>query len=275
MENRQLKILANEVRKDIINGTHAAKCGHPGGSLSAADIITYLYFEELHVDPADPLMEDRDRFVLSKGHAAPALYGAMAERGFFPREEILTLRKVGTRLQGHPSMRHLPGVDMSTGSLGQGVSAACGMALAAKLKKKDYRVFALLGDGELEEGEVWEAAMFAAAKKLDNLTLVIDVNNLQIDGTLAEVNSPEPIDKKFEAFGFHVIKIDGHDFDQIRDAFAEAKATKGCPTAIVAKTVKGKGISFMENVCGWHGKATNDQEYKVAMADLERIGEAL
>ena len=275
MENRQLKIIANEVRKDIIVGTHAAKCGHPGGSLSAADIVTFLYFEELNVDPKDPRNPDRDRFVLSKGHAAPALYGVMAERGFFPREEIATLRKVGSRLQGHPSMNHLPGIDMSTGSLGQGVSAACGMALAAKLQKKDFRVYALLGDGEIEEGEVWEAAMFAAAKKLDNLTLVIDWNNLQIDGTLAEVNSPEPIDKKFEAFGFHVISIDGHDFDQIRAAFAEAKATKGCPTAIIAKTLKGKGVSFMENVCDWHGKATNDAEFKVAMADLERLGETL
>ncbi len=275
MENRQLTIMANEVRKDIIEGTHAAKCGHPGGSLSAADIVTFLYFEELRVDPKDPRNSGRDRFVLSKGHAAPALYGAMAERGFFPKEEIKTLRKVGSRLQGHPSMYHLPGVDMSTGSLGQGVSAACGMALAAKLQNRDYRVYALLGDGELEEGEVWEAAMFAAAKKLDNLTLIIDWNNLQIDGTLAEVNSPEPIDKKFEAFGFRVISIDGHDFDQIRGAFAAARETEGCPTAIVAKTVKGKGVSFMENVCGWHGKATNDAEFEVAMADLERLGETL
>lgn len=275
MENRQLKIIANEVRKDIIVGTHAAKCGHPGGSLSAADIVTFLYFEELNVDPKDPRNPERDRFVLSKGHAAPALYGVMAERGFFPKEEITTLRKVGSRLQGHPSMNHLPGVDMSTGSLGQGVSAACGMALAAKLQKKDFRVYALLGDGEIEEGEVWEAAMFAAAKKLDNLTLIIDWNNLQIDGTLADVNSPEPIDKKFEAFGFHVISIDGHDFDQIRAAFAEAKTVKGQPTAIIAKTVKGKGVSFMENVCDWHGKATNDAEFKVAMADLERLGETL
>ena len=275
MENRQLKIIANEVRMDIIEGTHAAKCGHPGGSLSAADIVTFLYFEELNVDPKDPRNPDRDRFVLSKGHAAPALYGVMAERGFFPKEEITTLRKMGSRLQGHPSMNHLPGVDMSTGSLGQGVSAACGMALAAKLQKKDFRVYALLGDGEIEEGEVWEAAMFAAAKKLDNLTLIIDWNNLQIDGTLADVNSPEPIDKKFEAFGFHVISIDGHDFDQIRAAFAEAKTVKGQPTAIIAKTVKGKGVSFMENVCDWHGKATNDAEFKVAMADLERLGETL
>ena len=275
MENRQLTIIANEVRKDIIEGTHAAKCGHPGGSLSSADILTFLYFEELSVDPKEPRDPDRDRFVLSKGHAAPALYGVMAERGFFPKEEIKTLRKVGSRLQGHPSMYHLPGVDMSTGSLGQGVSAACGMALAAKLQSRDYRVYALLGDGELEEGEVWEAAMFASAKKLDNLTLVIDWNNLQIDGTLAEVNSPEPIDKKFEAFGFHVINIDGHDFDQIRAAFAGARKTKGCPTAIIAKTVKGKGVSFMENVCGWHGKATNDAEFEVAMAELERLGETL
>ena len=275
MENRQLRIIANEVRKDIIEGTHAAKCGHPGGSLSSADIVTFLYFEEMNVDPKDPRNPGRDRFVLSKGHAAPALYGVMAERGFLPKEELLTLRKVGSRLQGHPSMNHLPGIDMSTGSLGQGVSAACGMALAAKLQKKDWRVYALLGDGEVEEGEVWEAAMFASAKKLDNLTLIIDWNNLQIDGTLAEVNSPEPIDKKFEAFGFRVISIDGHDFDQIRAAFAEARETKGCPTAIIAKTVKGKGVSFMENVCDWHGKATNDAEFKVAMAELERLGETL
>ncbi len=275
MENRQLKIIANEVRKDIIDGTHAAKCGHPGGSLSSADILTYLYFEEMHVDPKNPVDPDRDRFVLSKGHAAPALYGAMAERGFFPKEELLTLRKVGTRLQGHPSMRHLPGVDMSTGSLGQGVSAACGMALAGKLLKKNYRAYSILGDGELEEGQVWEAAMFASAKKLDNLILVIDYNNLQIDGTLAEVNSPEPIDAKFEAFGFEVFCIDGHDFDQIRDAFAKAKEANGRPKAIIAKTVKGKGVSFMENVCGWHGKATNDAEYEVAKADLERLGATL
>ena len=255
MNNLELQKTANEVRKGIIIGTHAAGAGHPGGSLSAADIFTYLYFEEMNIDPQNPKDPDRDRFVLSKGHTAPGLYSAMANRGYFPVEELETLRKVGARLQGHPSMQYLPGLDMSSGSLGQGISAACGMALGGKLDNKDFRVYTLLGDGEIEEGQVWEAAMFAAAKKLDNLVVIVDNNNLQIDGTIEEVNSPYPIDKKFEAFNFHVININGNDFDDLRKAFAEAKATKGVPTAIIAKTVKGKGVSFMENQVGWHGKA--------------------
>ena len=276
MNNKELMQHANEVRKMIIIGTHSAKAGHPGGSLSAADIFTYLYFEEMNIDPADPKNPDRDRFVLSKGHTAPGLYGAMAERGYFPKEEIPTLRHTGARLHGHPSIQYLPGLDMSSGSLGQGISAACGMALGAKLQNKDFRVYTLLGDGELEEGQVWEAAMFAGAKKLDNLVVIVDNNNLQIDGTIVEVNNPYPIDKKFEAFNFHVINVeDGHDFEQLAAAFAEARATKGMPTAIICKTMKGKGVSFMENSVDWHGKAPNEEQYKVAMADLERIGEAL
>ena len=239
MDNRELKRVANEVRKGIIEGTHAAKSGHPGGSLSAADIFTFLYMEELRVDPKKPADPDRDRFVLSKGHTAPGYYAAMAQKGYFPVEELKTLRHTGSRLQGHPSMRYLPGIDMSSGSLGQGISAACGMALGGKVQNKDFRVYTLLGDGEIEEGEVWEAAMFAGAKKLDNLCVIVDNNNLQIDGTVTEVNNPYPIDRKFEAFNFHVINIDGHDFDQIRAAFREARETKGMPTAIIAKTVKG------------------------------------
>ena len=275
MDNLELKRIANEVRKGIVTGVHAAKAGHPGGSLSAADIYTYLYFEEMNVDPADPKNPDRDRFVLSKGHTAPGLYSVMAQKGYFPVEELTTLRKVGSRLQGHPSMQYLPGLDMSSGSLGQGISSACGMALAGKIDQKDYRVYTLLGDGELEEGQVWEASMFAGAKKLDNLVVIVDNNNLQIDGTIVEVNNPYPIDKKFEAFNFHVICIDGHDFDQIRAAFKEARETKGMPTAIIAKTTKGKGVSFMENAAGWHGKAPNDEEYEVAMSDLEKIAAEL
>jgi transketolase len=263
------------VRKGIVTAVHAAKSGHPGGSLSAADIFTFLYFEEMNIDPQNPKKEDRDRFVLSKGHTAPGLYSTMAVRGYFPTEELTTLRKVGSRLQGHPSMQYLPGIDMSSGSLGQGIAAACGMALSAKLSGDSYRVYTLLGDGELEEGEVWEASMFAGAKKLDNLCVIVDNNNLQIDGPITEVNNPYPIDKKFEAFNFHVINIDGHDFDQIRAAFREARETKGMPTAIIAKTLKGKGVSFMENAVGWHGKAPNDEEYAVAMQDLERIGASL
>ncbi len=275
MDNLELQKMANEVRKGIVTAVHSAKSGHPGGSLSAADIFTYLYFEELHIDPENPKDPDRDRFVLSKGHTAPGLYSVMAHRGYFPVEELKTLRHVGARLQGHPSMQYLPGLDMSSGSLGQGISAACGMALAAKIDGKNHRVYTLLGDGEIEEGQVWEAAMFAGAKKLDNLVVIVDNNNLQIDGTVEEVNSPYPIDKKFEAFNFFVIEIDGHNFDQLRSAFSEAKAMKGRPTAIICKTVKGKGVSFMEDQVGWHGKAPNDEEYEIAMKDLERIGEAL
>jgi len=275
MTNLELQKKANEIRKGIVTAVHSAKSGHPGGSLSAADIFTYLYFEEMNVDPANPQMKDRDRFVLSKGHTAPGLYAALAERGFFPKEDLVTLRHVGSYLQGHPDMKGIPGVDMSSGSLGQGVSAAVGMAAAGKLDNKDYRVYTLLGDGEIQEGQVWEAAMWAGFRKLDNLVVIVDNNNLQIDGPIDEVCSPYPIDKKFEAFNFHVINIDGNDFEQIRAAFAEAKATKGMPTAIVAKTVKGKGISFMENEVGWHGKGPNDAEYAAAMEELEKAGEAL
>ena len=264
-----LEKAAVKVRMSVIEGTFNAKSGHPGGSLSVADMITYLYLYKLNVDPKNPDWEDRDRFVLSKGHTAPALYGALALKGFFPEEEIKTLRKPTSRLQGHPSMHLTPGVDMSTGSLGQGVSVAVGMALGAKLSNKSYRVYTVLGDGEIEEGQVWEAAMFASAKKLDNLVVIVDNNNLQIDGTLEEVNSPYPIDEKFKAFGFNVINIDGHDFDQIDDAFTQAENCKGKPTAIIAKTIKGKGVSFMENQVSWHGKGPNEEEYNAAMAELK------
>ena len=275
MDKLELQKVANEVRKDIVTAVHAAKAGHPGGSLSAADVFTYLYFEEMNIDPKDPKKADRDRFVLSKGHTAPGLYSVLAERGYFPKEDLKTLRHLGSYLQGHPDMKHIPGVDMSSGSLGQGISAAAGMALSAKLSNDDYRVYTLLGDGEIEEGQVWEAAMLASHRKLDNLVVIVDNNNLQIDGEITEVNSPYPIDKKFEAFNFHVINIDGNDFDQIDAAFKEAKTVKGQPTAIIAKTVKGKGVSFMENQVGWHGKAPNDEEYKIAMEELEKAGEAL
>ena len=275
MDILQLKKTANEVRKGIVTAVYNAKCGHPGGSLSAADIYTYLYFEELNVDPKNPRKPDRDRFVLSKGHTAPGYYSALANRGFFPVEDLKTLRHLGSYLQGHPNMNDVPGVDMSSGSLGQGGSAAVGMALSAKLSGDDYRVYALFGDGEIQEGQVWEAAMFAGHRKLDNLVFIIDNNGLQIDGKIDDVCSPYPIDKKFEAFNFHVINIDGHDFEQIAAAFAEAKATKGMPTAIIAKTTKGKGVSFMENEAGWHGKAPNDEQYEIAMADLEKVGEEL
>ena len=276
MNIRELKKVANEVRKDIVTGVYYAQAGHPGGSLSAAEIYTYLYFEEMNVDPADPKNPDRDRFVLSKGHTCPGLYSVMAERGYFDREEMKTFRHLGSRLQGHPSMHYLPGIDMSTGSLGQGISCAVGMALAAKLQNRDYRVYTLLGDGEIEEGQVWEAAMFAGAKQLDNLCVIIDNNNLQIDGTIEEVNNPYPIDKKFEAFNFHVVDVDdGNDFEQLAAAFAEARTTKGMPTVIICKTLKGKDVSFMENSVKWHGTAPNEEQYKIAMADLERIGEAL
>lgn len=274
MTNLELKKLANEVRKGIIVGTHSAKAGHPGGSLSAADVFTYLYFEELHVDPKNPGWEDRDRFVLSKGHTAPGLYAALAHKGFFPVEDLVTLRKVGSYLQGHPDL-HVPGVDMASGSLGQGVSAAVGMAMGARLQKKDFRVYTLLGDGEIEEGQVWEAAMFAGFRKLDNLCVIVDNNNLQIDGPIDQVCSPYPIDKKFEAFNFHVVQADAHDFDSLRAAFKEARETKGMPTCIVMKSIKGKGVSYMENNADWHGKAPNDAEFEVAMADLEKIEKAL
>ena len=275
MTKLELEKTAVEVRKGIVTAVHSAKSGHPGGSLSAADIFTYLYFEEMNVDPENPKDENRDRFVLSKGHVAPGLYSVLAQRGYFPKEDLLGLRHVGCYLQGHPDMKHTPGVDMSSGSLGQGFSAAVGMALAGKLDNKNYRVYALAGDGEIQEGQIWEASMFAAARKLDNLCLIVDNNGLQIDGDIADVCSPYPIDAKFEAFGFHVITIDGHDFDQIAAAFKEARQTKGCPTAIIAKTVKGKGVSFMENQAGWHGKAPNDEQYKIAMADLKKAEEAL
>lgn len=275
MNKLELMKTANEVRKGIVTAVHSAKAGHPGGSLSAADIFTYLYFEEMNIDPKEPKKADRDRFVLSKGHTAPGLYSVLAQRGYFPVEDLKTLRHTGSYLQGHPDMKHIPGVDMSSGSLGQGISAAVGMAIAGKLDNADYRVYTLLGDGEIQEGQVWEAAMLAAHKKLDNLVVIVDNNNLQIDGAIDEVNSPYPIDKKFEAFNFHVINIDGNDFDQIDAAFKKAKTVKGCPTAIITKTIKGKGVSFMENQAGWHGKAPNDEEYAVAMADLEKVGEAL
>ncbi|MCB6203735.1 transketolase [Extibacter muris] len=275
MNKLELMKTANEIRKGVVTATHSAKSGHPGGSLSAADIYTYLYFEEMNIDPEDPKKADRDRFVLSKGHTAPGYYSTLAQRGFFPTEDLKTLRKVGSYLQGHPDMKHIPGVDMSSGSLGQGVSAAVGMALSAKLSGDSYRVYTLLGDGEIQEGQVWEAAMLAAHRKLDNLVVIVDNNNLQIDGAIDEVNSPYPIDKKFEAFNFHVININGHDFDEIDAAFKEAKATKGQPTAIIAKTVKGKDVSFMENQASWHGAAPNDEQYATAMADLEKVGEAL
>ena len=275
MDKLKLMKTANEVRKGIVTSVHSAKAGHPGGSLSAADLFTYLYFEELNVDPKDPKKADRDRFVLSKGHTAPGLYAALAEKGFFPKEDLITLRHTGSYLQGHPDMKCIPGVDMSSGSLGQGVSAAVGMAIAAKISGDDYRVYTLLGDGEIQEGQVWEAAMLASHHKLDNLLVIVDNNNLQIDGEITKVNSPYPIDKKFEAFNFHVINIDGNDFDQIDAAFKEAKSVKGRPTVIIAKTVKGKGVSFMGNQAGWHGKAPNDGEFKIAMADLEKAGEAL
>ena len=275
MNKLELQKVANEVRKGIVTSVHAAKAGHPGGSLSAADIFTYLYFEEMNVDPKDPKKADRDRFVLSKGHTAPGLYSALALKGYFPVEDLETLRHLGSYLQGHPDMKHIPGVDMSSGSLGQGISAAVGMAIAGKMDNADYRVYTLLGDGEIQEGQVWEASMMAGFRKLDNLVVIVDNNNLQIDGAIDEVCSPYPIDKKFEAFNFHVINIDGNDFDQIDAAFKEARATKGMPTAIIAHTVKGKGVSFMENQVGWHGTAPNDEQYAVAMEDLKKVGEAL
>ncbi len=276
MDKRNLQKIANEVRKGIILSTHSAKAGHPGGSLSAAEVFTYLYFEEMNVDPGNEKAPDRDRFVLSKGHTAPGLYAALAQKGFFSTDTLSTLRQIGSILQGHPDMKHIPGVDMSSGSLGQGISAAVGMALAAKMDGRSYRTYTLLGDGEIQEGQVWEAAMLAGHHKLDNLVVIVDNNGLQIDGAIDEVCSPYPIDKKFEAFNFHVINVaDGNDFDQLQSAFSEARATKGMPTAIVMKTVKGKGVSFMENQVAWHGTAPNDEQYALAMAELEKAGEAL
>jgi len=272
----ELQKTANEIRKGIVTAVHSAKAGHPGGSLSATEVFTYLYFEEMNIDPKDPKKLDRDRFVLSKGHTAPGLYSTLAQRGYFPVEDLVTLRHLGSYLQGHPDMKHIPGVDMSSGSLGQGISAAVGMALSAKLSNEDYRVYTLLGDGEIQEGQVWEASMFAGARNLDNLVVIVDNNGLQIDGAIEDVCSPYPIDKKFEAFNFHVINVaDGNDFEQLQAAFEEARATKGMPTAIVMKTVKGKNVSFMENQASWHGAAPNDEQYAVAMADLEKVGEAL
>ena len=266
---RELALKAAQVRLNILEAVHAASSGHPGGSLSIAEVITYLYNKEMKIDPKNPKWADRDRLVLSKGHTAPALYAILAEQGFFPREELKKLRQVDSFLQGHPDMKHTPGVDMTTGSLGLGISAACGMALAAKIDNKDYRTYAILGDGETEEGQVWEAAMFAAHYKLDNLCVIVDWNGLQIDGPIAEVMNPAPHDKKFEAFGFHVISIDAHDFDQIEAALAEARATKGKPTAIIMTSVKGKGVSFMENQVGWHGSAPNDEQYAQAVAEIK------
>ena len=275
MDNLELQKTANEVRKGILTAVYYAKSGNPGGSLSAADIYTYLYFEEMNIDPKDPKKADRDRLVVSKGHTSPGYYSTLAHRGFFPVEDLKTFRHVGSYLQGHPDMKHIPGVDMSSGSLGQGISAAVGMAISAKLSGDDYRVYTLVGDGEIQEGQVWEASMLAGYRKLDNLVVIVDNNNLQIDGPIDEVNSPYPIDKKFEAFNFHVINVDGHDFDALRAAFKEARETKGMPTAIIAKTVKGKGVSYMENQVSWHGTAPNEEQYQVAMEELEKAGEAL
>lgn len=269
MKKKELQIFAAKARIGVIEGVYNAKAGHPGGSLSICDLLAYLYNEEMNIDPKDPHMDSRDRFVLSKGHAAPALYATLALKGFFPVEDLKTLRKSDSYLQGHPNMNKIPGVDMSTGSLGQGISAAVGMALGAKLDKKDYRVYTVLGDGEIEEGEVWEAAMFAANCKLDNLVAVVDYNNLQIDGTIDEVNSAYPIADKFKAFKWNVVEIDGHDFDAIEGALNNAKATKGVPTCIVMKTIKGKGVSYMEDAVGWHGKAPNTEEYEQAMTELK------
>ena len=275
MNQLELQKQALEIRKSVLDAVHSAKAGHPGGSLSAADILTYLYFEEMNIEPKNPKKEDRDRFVLSKGHSAPALYAVLAHRGYFPVEDLLTLRKIDSYLQGHPDMKNIPGVDMTTGSLGQGISAGLGMALAGKMKNADYRVYVMCGDGEIQEGQVWEAAMFAGFHKLDNLCVIVDNNNLQIDGSVEEICSPYPIDKKFEGFNFHTISIDGHNFEQIRAAFEEAKTVKGMPTVIIAKTVKGKGVSFMENNYKWHGTAPNDQKYVAAMEELGKAGEVL
>lgn len=275
MENLQLKKMANEIRKGVITSVFNAKSGHPGGSLSSADILTYLYFEEMNIDPSNPQKDDRDRFVLSKGHVSPVYYSTLANRGFFPVEDLKTLRKVGSYLQGHPDKKHIPGVDMSTGSLGQGISVAVGMAISAKLSNDDYRTYTLLGDGEIQEGQVWEAAMMAGHRKLDNLVVIIDNNGLQIDGKIEDVCSPYPIDEKFKAFNFHVIKINAHNFDEIKFAFKEAKSIKDKPTAIIAESIKGKGVSFMENQASWHGSAPNKEQYELAMRELNEVGEIL
>jgi transketolase len=275
MNKLELQKKANEIRKGIITAVHGAKSGHPGGSLSAADIFTYLYFKEMNIDPENPLMEERDRFVLSKGHVAPGLYSTLAHKGFFPVKDLETLRHLGSYLQGHPDRKHIPGVDMSSGSLGQGISAAVGMALGGKIDSKPFRVYTLLGDGEIQEGQVWEAAMFAGARKLDNLVVIVDNNGLQIDGKIEEVCSPYPIDNKFEAFNFHVISIDAHNFNEIEAAFEKARNTKGMPTAIIIHSIKGKGVSFMENKASWHGTAPNDEQFAVAMEELEKAGEEL
>jgi len=276
MNKLELQKKANEIRKGIVTAVHAAKAGHPGGSLSATDVFTYLYFEEMNIDPKNPKKADRDRFVLSKGHNSPGLYSTLANRGFFPVEDLKTFRQLGSYLQGHPEMKNIPGVDMSTGSLGQGISTAVGMALSAKMSEEKYRVYTLLGDGEIQEGQVWEAAMFAGHRELDNLVVIIDNNDLQIDGHIGDVCSPYPIDKKFEAFNFHVINVDdAHDFDKLKAAFDEARQTKGMPSAIIVKSLKGKGVSFMEGQAAWHGTAPNDEQYKVAMEDLEKVGEAI
>jgi Transketolase, N-terminal subunit len=276
MNKLELQKKANEIRKGIVTAVHAAKAGHPGGSLSATDVFTYLYFEEMNIDPKNPKKADRDRFVLSKGHNSPGLYSTLANRGFFPVEDLKTFRQLGSYLQGHPEMKNIPGVDMSTGSLGQGISTAVGMALSAKMSEEKHRVYTLLGDGEIQEGQVWEAAMFAGHRELDNLVVIIDNNDLQIDGHIGDVCSPYPIDKKFEAFNFHVINVDdAHDFDKLKAAFDEARQTKGMPSAIIVKSLKGKGVSFMEGQAAWHGTAPNDEQYKVAMEDLEKVGEAI
>ncbi len=275
MNNKELEIKAYNIRKNAVTAVYSASSGHPGGSLSSADLMAVLYFDEMNVDPKNPKMEDRDRFVLSKGHCSPALYGTLAEAGFFDKEELKTFRHIDSRLQGHPDMKHIPGVDMSTGSLGLGISAACGMALSAKAYKKDYRVYALLGDGEIEEGQVWEAAMYAPHYKLDNLCIFVDLNGLQIDGSTAEVMNSSPLDKKFEAFGWNTLTIDGHNYDEIKKALRDARGTKGKPTAVIMKTVKGKGVSYMENSVKWHGVAPNEEEYEKAISELDAHIEAL
>lgn len=275
MNNKELEIKAYNIRKNAVTAVYSASSGHPGGSLSSADLMAVLYFDEMNVDPKNPKMEDRDRFVLSKGHCSPALYGTLAEAGFFDKEELKTFRHIDSRLQGHPDMKHIPGVDMSTGSLGLGISAACGMALSAKAYKKDYRVYALLGDGEIEEGQVWEAAMYASHYKLDNLCIFVDLNGLQIDGSTAEVMNSSPLDKKFEAFGWNTLTIDGHNYDEIKKALRDARGTKGKPTAVIMKTVKGKGVSYMENSVKWHGIAPNEEEYEKAISELDAHIEAL
>lgn len=275
MNERELKITANEIRKGVITAVYHARSGHPGGSLSSAEILTWLYFAEMNVNPGEPKAGNRDRFVLSKGHVAPVYYSTLAHKGYFPVEDLKTLRHMGSYLQGHPDMKHIPGVDMSSGSLGQGISAAAGMALSAKLSNEVFRVYTLLGDGELEEGQVWEAAMFAGHRQLDNLVVIVDNNNLQIDGSIEDICSPYPIDEKFRAFHFHVINIDGHDFKQLESAFTEAREVKGMPTAIIARTTKGKGVSFMENQVSWHGSAPNEEQFKQAINELEKAGEAL